>query len=93
MRSYFLSSDAKLDLQRIYHYDVFKFGSIQADKYFSKLHDCFDEIEVNPYQFPAANHFKKGYRTCICGVDTIYFSIKDESTVEIITIIGRQDYP
>lgn len=93
MRSYILTSDAKEDLRRIYYYGVFKFGANQADKYFNMLHDCFEEIQADPYLYPSASHFKKGYRSCVSGVDTIYFSIKDELTVEIITIIGRQDFP
>ena len=55
------------------------------------IHDCFDKIESNPFLFPSANHIKKGYRYCVCGVDTIYYNIK-VNEIEIITIIGRQDY-
>lgn len=93
MRSYILTSDAKEDLRRIYFYGVFKFGINQADKYFNMLHDCFEEIQADPYLYSSAAHFKKDCRSCVCGVDTIYFSIKDEETIEIITIIGRQDFP
>jgi toxin ParE1/3/4 len=92
MYAYYLSFEAEIDIERIYEYGFYKFGILQADLYYDKLFECFKKIATNPLMFPAANHFKKGYRTCICGVDTIYFSIKDESTVEIITIIGRQDY-
>jgi len=33
---------------------------------------------------------KKGYRRCVCGVDSIYYRIEN-GTVEIMAIIGRQD--
>ena len=93
MYVYKLSFTAEDDITRIYDYGFYKFGMLQADLYYDKIFECFNKIASNPLMFPAAEHFKKGYRSCVCGVDTIYFSIKDESTVEIITIIGRQDFP
>ena len=92
MYSYFLSSDAKEDLRRIYYYGVITFGVKQADKYFNLLHDSFDKIEENPFLFPSANEIKKGYRYCVCGVDTIYYKIESNTQIEIITIIGKQDF-
>lgn len=93
MYVYKLSFTAEDDITRIYDYGFYKFGMLQADLYYDKIFECFNKIAANPLMFPSAEHFKKGYRSCVCGVDTIYFSIKDESTVEIITIIGRQDFP
>lgn len=92
MYSYFLSSEAKEDLKRIYYYGVGKFGVDQADNYFNMFYDCFDRIEGNPFLFPSADHIKIGYRYCVCGVDTIYYRIKANKRIEIITIIGRQDF-
>lgn len=93
MYSYFLSNEAKEDLKRIYHYGVGRFGIDQADKYFNMLHDCFEKIEENPFLFPSAAHIRSGYRYCVCGVDTIYYRIIDNSRIEIISIIGRQNFP
>lgn len=93
MYSYYLSSEAKEDLRRIYYYGVGQFGIIQADIYFNMLHDCFDRIEENPFLFPSAEHIKKGYRFCVCGVDTIYYQINANESIEIIAIIGSQDFP
>ncbi|CAD0007772.1 type II toxin-antitoxin system RelE/ParE family toxin [Flavobacterium chungangense] len=92
MYSCYLSSEAKEDLKRIYYYGVSKFGINQADSYFNMFYDCFEKIEENPFLFPSADRIKKGYRYCICGVDTIYYQIKGDKQVEIITIIGRQDF-
>ena len=78
-------------MRRIYYYGVGKFGVNQADKYFNMFYDCFDRIEENPFLFPSADYIKKGYRYCVCGVDTIYYQIIDKR-IEIITIIGRQDF-
>ena len=91
MYSYFLTRDAKEDLWRIYEYGVSRFGVSQAEKYFSMMHDCFERIASNPYLFPAVVRYKDVERYCVCGVDTIYYNIIGDE-IEIVTIIGRQDY-
>jgi toxin ParE1/3/4 len=92
MTQYKLSNVAKEDLIRIYHYGVHRFGVKQADEYFDKIFHCFLLIEVNPYAFEAVDFIKPGYRRCVCGIDSIYYRINNDC-VEIMTIIGRQDYP
>jgi len=71
---------------------VGRFGVNQADNSFNMFYDCFDRIEENPFLFPSADHIKKGYRYCVCGVDTIYYQVTKDKRIEIITIIGRQDF-
>lgn len=90
MANYRLTNEAKNDLIRIHQYGVQKFGMIQADKYFNSFFEYFDIIAENPFSFESVDHIKKGYRRCVCGVDSIYFRLNDD-TVEIIAIIGRQD--
>ena len=92
MYEYILTLDAEEDIVRIYEYGMGQFGLIQADVYYDMLFDSFDNIGKNPYLFPSADHIKIGYRYCVCGVDTIYYKITSQEIVEIITIIGRQDY-
>lgn len=91
MTGYKLSNIAKDDLIRIYEYGVKTFGVRQADKYFNSFFEHFDLISENPYSFEACDFIKPGYRRCVCGVDTIYFRVRNKS-VEIMTIIGRQDF-
>lgn len=91
MHNYFLTRVAKEDLWRIYEFRVYKFGEVQAEKYFYMIHDCFDKIAANPYMFRETIKNKNAYRFCVCGVDTIYCKINGDE-IEIITIIGRQDY-
>jgi toxin ParE1/3/4 len=67
------------DLRRIYYYGVSKFGINQPDNYFNMFYDCFERIEGNPYLFPSADHIKRGYRYCVCGVDTIYYQINEKT--------------
>lgn len=88
--NYRLSNTAKEDLIRIYRYGVYKFGSTQAEQYYNRFFEYFDRISENPYAFEAVDRIKKGYRRCVCGVDTIYYRV-NTNTVEIMTIIGRQD--
>jgi toxin ParE1/3/4 len=90
MVKYRLSNAAKDDLIRIHHYGVEKFGMAQADKYFDSFFDCFDSIAQRPFSYESVDFIKRGYRRCICGADSIYFRINND-TVEIMAIIGRQD--
>lgn len=90
MVKYKLSNEAKEDLIRIHHYGVEKFGIAQADKYFDAFFEYFDIIAQRPLSFESVDYIKKGYRRCVCGVDSIYFRIEN-GTVEIMAIIGRQD--
>ena len=90
MAKYKLSNQAKIDLIRIHQYGVEKFGETQADEYFHSFFERFDRIAERPFSFEAVDYIKKGYRRCVCGVDTVYFRIADD-VVEIMTIIGRQE--
>lgn len=89
MAKYRLSQEAKNDLIRIHHYGVEKFGMNQADKYFESFFEYFDIIAEQPFSFESVDYIKKGYRRCVCGVDSIYYKV-NENIVEIMTIIGRQ---
>lgn len=90
MAKYRLSNEAKEDLIRIHQYGIERFGVAQADKYFDTFFAYFDMIAERPFSFESVDYLKKGYRRCVCGVDSIYFRINDD-TVEIMTIVGRQD--
>jgi toxin ParE1/3/4 len=90
MIKYRLSNTAKDDLIRIYRYGTKQFGSNQADKYFNQFFDSFEKIAERPFAFESVDYIKKGYRRCVSGSDSIYYRIEN-NTVEIMTIIGRQD--
>ena len=86
-----LTDEAKADLFRIYEYGFHRFGEIQADKYLSKFFENFEKIETNPFMFAEAINFKGVDRFCVCGVDKVFYNVVDFE-IEIVTIIGRQDY-
>lgn len=90
MAKYRLSEEAKEDLIRIYQYGVKRFGMSQADRYFDNFFNCFERIAERPFSFESVDHIKAGYRRCVCGSDSIYFRLNQE-TVEIMAIVGRQD--
>jgi len=91
MANYKLSNLAKEDLIRIYRYGVDKFGMTQADKYFDSFFEYFDRIAKNPFSFESVEYIKADYRRCVCGSDSIYYKIGNNNSVEIMTIIGKQD--
>jgi toxin ParE1/3/4 len=91
MAKYKLSNVAKQDLIRIHHYGVEKFGMQQADKYYNTFFEYFDIIARQPLSFESVDFIRKGYRRCVCGSDSIYYII-NKDIVEIMTIIGRQDF-
>lgn len=86
-----LSITAEEDLKRIHAYGTRVFGNRQADKYFMAFFSRFEEIASRPESFEDVSHIAQGYRRCVSGVDSIYFRIV-EGTVEIMTIIGRQEF-
>lgn len=90
MPNYRISEVAKEDLIRIYQYGRSQFGEKQADKYFDAFFDKFELIAERPYSFESVEFIKAGYRKCNSGVDSIFYRIIND-TVEIMTIIGRQD--
>ena len=90
MANYRINEDAKVDLQRIYRRGVLEFGETQADRYFNAFFDRFDELAEQPLQYQAIDDIREGYRRSVCGVDSIYYRIVD-NTVEIMRILGHQD--
>jgi toxin ParE1/3/4 len=91
MANYKLSVLAKEDLIRIHEYGTRNFGAARAEKYFAAFFDRFEEIAQRPYSFEDVSYIASGYRRCVSGMDAIYFRIENGS-VEIMSIIGRQDY-
>ena len=90
MADYKLSNLAKEDLIRIHRYRVQKFGITQADTYFNSFFENFNIIAKNPFSFESVDYIKTGYRRCVCGSDSVYYTLATNN-VEIMAIIGKQD--
>lgn len=91
MYKYKLSFEAEEDVIRIFEYGLGRFGLMQANIYYDMLFECFNKIALNPFLFPIVIRYRDVERYCVCGVDTVYYNIIGDE-VEIISIIGRQDY-
>ena len=90
MASYRISEDAKADLRRIYRHGVREYGNALADQYYDAFFDRFEELAEQPYLYQAVDDIREGYRRSVCGVDSIYYRVEDD-TVEIMAILGQQD--
>jgi len=90
MAKYKISEDAKADLRRIYRRGVREYGEAMADQYYDAFFDRFEQLAEQPYLYQAADEVREGYRRSVCGVDSIYYRVEDD-TVEIMAILGQQD--
>ena len=90
MGHYRLSENAKADLKRIYRRGLREYGEAQADKYYNAFFDRFEQIAEQPLLYQVVADIREGYRRSVCGADSIYYRIAEE-TVEIMAIIGQQD--
>ena len=64
---YKLSSEAKMDLARIYWRGVEKFGELQADRYYETLIQRFSDIAEAPHKYQSVDHIRESYRRSVCG--------------------------
>lgn len=90
MPNYKLSIQANEDLIRIYQFVIVKLGQAQADNYLDALFNHFEIIAQRPLAFEAIDHIRPGYRRSVCGIESVFYRVANE-TVEIMSIIGRQD--
>ncbi|MCF6252454.1 MAG: type II toxin-antitoxin system RelE/ParE family toxin [Methylococcaceae bacterium] len=60
------------------------------DKYYNDFFDRFEQLAKQPFLYQPVDYISKGYRRSVCGVDSIYYCIED-NTVEIMNILGNQD--
>jgi toxin ParE1/3/4 len=91
MGKYRLSTVARDDLIRIHQYGIEHFGLHQADMYFEAFFEMFEIISENPLAFESIEFIKPNYRRCVCGVDSILYTI-DIDYVNIMAIVGRQAF-
>lgn len=90
MASFRLAPSARDDVERIWLYGVEQWGMQQADRYVEQLFMRFAEVAEHPYQYPAVDDIRKGYRRSVFGMDSIYYRIAG-SGIEVMAVIGKQD--
>ena len=76
MGNYRLSEEAKDDLIRIHQYGMQQFGETQADNYFLAFFEQFEVIAKQPFLYQSVDFIRKGYRRCVCGVDSIFIVLR-----------------
>lgn len=86
-----ISAIADGDLSAIYRYGFQQWGEERADAYYNALIDHFRLLCENPFLYTAVDEIRAGYRRSVCGVHSIFYRISDNH-IEIMTIIGRQDF-
>ncbi len=90
MPKYKLSNVAREDLIRIHLYEVKKFGEAQSDLYIDSHFQHFEIIAQRPLALESVEFIRSDYSRCVFKSDSIFYRI-NSGTVEIMSIIGRQD--
>lgn len=90
MGIYRLSKEAEADLIRIHQWGVRNHGEARADQYFAAFFDHFEQLAELPLLHPVSE-IREGYRRSVCGKDSVFYRI-DSGTIEIMAVIGRQDF-
>ena len=90
MANYRVSPNAESDLERIWLYGLERWDLEAADAYYAAFFDRFEQLAEQPFLYPTSE-IREGYRRSVCGTDSVYYRI-DGETVEIMAIIGQQDF-
>ena len=85
-----IRENAKDDLRRIWRYGVETWGLEAADNYLAAFDEHFQKLAEQPLRHPPVDDLRPGYRRSLCGKDSVYYRIVDDS-VEITAILGSQD--
>ena len=89
---YFLAERAEQDVRDIYEFGLRTFGRRQADLYFEKLHDAFDEIVSAPLLNRLRSDTGLAVRGHIFWSHQIFYLIND-GEIRIIRILhGSVDW-
>ena len=90
--TFYLTEEAKKDLIQIYTFGVHHFGELQAENYFNGFFIAFNQIANSPFSYQKVYGLNRTYRRKVYGSDSIYYRVVEDK-IEIIRIIGQQDFP
>ena len=90
MGKYILSFAAEADLEKLLEYGIENFGEAVAITYFDGLVGRFESLAASPFQYPAAENIREGYRLCVYKSHSVYFRCVNKD-VEIVRILNGQD--
>ncbi len=89
MANYRLSSSAAGDIERIFEFGIDQFGLEEALDFRDRLVIRLSHIAEAPYQYPAVDDIKPGYRRSVFGSHAIYYQVL-ENTIVIARILERR---
>ena len=87
MANYVLSQLAEQDVENIAIYTIEKFGSLQAEKYVTGLHQTLLILSEHPSMGSNQNHIKANTRRHVYRSHSIYYAIQND-TILIYRILG-----
>ncbi|MFT6906381.1 MAG: toxin ParE1/3/4 [Oleiphilaceae bacterium] len=90
MGKYILSFAAEADLEKLLEYGIENFGLTVAITYYDGLVCRFKSLAASPFQYPAAENIREGYRLCVYKSHSVYFRCVNKD-VEIVRILNGQD--
>ena len=88
MANYRLSSSAAGDIEHIFEFGIDQFGLEEALDFRDRLVIRLSHIAEAPYQYPAVDDIKPGYRRSVFGSHAIYYQVL-ENTIVIARILER----
>ena len=92
MDVYKLSGKAEIDLAEMYEFGIYKFGLLQAQKYFLGMHDVFQVLAENPNLGRDASMFIENLKRFTYQAHTIFYLPRAEGIFIIRVLSQRMDY-
>jgi len=93
MSRFVLSEAAKDDLQEIYDFGIFKFGTSQATKYLEGLQGYFEALTKNPDIRKHRDEIKIGLYSLSYMSHIIFYRILTDRIRIVRVLHGRSDMP
>jgi toxin ParE1/3/4 len=87
---YRLTNAAQEEMDQLLDQGIDDYGVEAAIDCYDKIENRFTLLVEQPYQFPAVNQIRVGYRRAVCGVHSIYYRINTDEIV-IARILNKQN--
>ncbi|WP_353217232.1 type II toxin-antitoxin system RelE/ParE family toxin [Sandarakinorhabdus sp.] len=91
MAEYRLSPRAQRDLEALFDDTVDRWGLAQAMRYTDLIEAACAALAAAPYQAPACDHIRPGYRRRAVEQHIIYFRVQDDGIAIIRILHQRMD--
>jgi len=92
MGFYKLSSKAEIDLGELYEFGIYKFGLLQAQKYFLEMHHVFQLLDENSDLGRDASEYIEDLKRFTFKAHTLFY-LQTASGIFILRVLSqRMDY-